>query len=512
MPLCDQATVEAEADAWAARWNEHHAYQSEVVVFGTPPLSTLMPEMLLQAASTFPAASGVGTDNVSPRDLCRLSKEAIRCLCMVLSAAELLGSWPECLHLVLIVLLQKPDCGRRPIGLFPTIIRVWMRARVYVAREWEAANQRSCLYGGPSMGAQRASWQASFAAETVARSGKYFAQSLLDLVTAFEMIPHHLIVSAARTHGFSPWFLRLSLAAYRLPRAIGVEGVYSRLIVASRGITAGSGFATTELRILLLDIVDQAYQLFPSLELAVYVDDITPYYSGYSPSAVVQRVARAADFFVDTLQKEYLLEVSTQKSYVLASSMKLAQRVAAASLSGKLAGKRSGKLFGAPIGGGRRRNVRTLKKMLHDFRGKAHCIQALRRAGVRVATIVRAAGTPAVTYGVECTGAGNSHLQAMRSTIASAAAPEGGDKNLDLVLFALDTNTGTLDPAFDAHVLPLKFWAFAVWEQWRSADDLHNAVQSVRSKLGAARSPWSIPLLFSIPYGVSGGRFTRTRA
>ena len=181
MPLCDQATVEAEADSWAARWNEFHAYSSEVIVSGTPPLSTLMPDMLVRAASTFPAGTGVGTDNVSPRALCRLSKEAIRCLCMVLSAAELLGYWPECLHLVLIVLLPKPDGGRRPIGLFPTIIRVWMRARVYIAREWEAANQRPCLYGGPSMGAQRAAWQASYAAESAARSGKYFAQSLLDL-------------------------------------------------------------------------------------------------------------------------------------------------------------------------------------------------------------------------------------------------------------------------------------------------------------------------------------------
>ena len=255
------------------------------------------------------------------------------------------------------------------------------------------------------------------------------------------MIPHQLFVSAARKHGFSPWILRLSLAAYRLPRAIGVEGVYSRLIIASRGITAGSGFAATELRILLLDVIDQTYQLFPSLELSVYVDDITPYYSGYSPSAVVQRVARATDFLVDTLQKDYLLEVSTQKSFVLASSMKLAQRVAVASRSGKLTSKRSGKLLGTPIGGGRRRSVRTLHKRLHDFRGKAHRIQALRRAGVRVAAIVRAAGTPAVTYGIECTGASNSHLQALRGTIASAAAPEGGGKKPDVVLSALDTDT-----------------------------------------------------------------------
>ena len=116
---------------------------------------------------------------------------------------------------------------------------------------------------------------------------------LLDLVKAFEMIPHDHVAAAARRHGFSPWILRLSLAAYRMPRAIGVGGVYSRMIIATRGITAGSGFATTELRILFLDIIDQTYRLFPTLELAVYVDDITPYTYGFSPSVVIRQVAAA---------------------------------------------------------------------------------------------------------------------------------------------------------------------------------------------------------------------------
>ena len=79
---------------------------------------------------------------------------------------------------------------------------------------------------------------------------------MLDLVNAFEMIPHRHIIAAAIRHSYPLWLLRLSLAAYRLPRAIGVEGVFSRCIIATRGITAGSGFATTELRALLLDVID----------------------------------------------------------------------------------------------------------------------------------------------------------------------------------------------------------------------------------------------------------------
>ena len=49
-------------------------------------------------------------------------------------AAEALGTWPAAWHLVLIVLIPKPDGDRRPIGLFPTAIRIWTRARSTVAR------------------------------------------------------------------------------------------------------------------------------------------------------------------------------------------------------------------------------------------------------------------------------------------------------------------------------------------------------------------------------------------
>ena len=74
------------------------------------------------------------------------------------------------------------------------------------------------------------------------------AVALLDLVKAFERIPHKHLVHAALKHGYPIVLLRLSLAAYRIRRAVGVAWVFSCTLVATRGITAGSGFATTELR------------------------------------------------------------------------------------------------------------------------------------------------------------------------------------------------------------------------------------------------------------------------
>ncbi len=68
------------------------------------------------------------------------------------------------------------------------------------------------------MGALRASWQVAFRAESAARAGKHYAQALLDLVKAFDKVPHCHVVNAAKRHGFNLWVLRMSLLTYRIPK------------------------------------------------------------------------------------------------------------------------------------------------------------------------------------------------------------------------------------------------------------------------------------------------------
>ena len=105
------------------------------------------------------------------------------------------------------------------------------------------------------MGAQKAAFQISFAAEAAAMSNNEFGAGLLDLVKAFETVPHHILVQIAIELGYPLVLLRLCFASYRLKRTIGVEGVYSDTVVATRGITAGSGTAATELKLLLLALM-----------------------------------------------------------------------------------------------------------------------------------------------------------------------------------------------------------------------------------------------------------------
>ena len=357
-----------------------------------------MPEAIRQAAATFPLGTGTGADNIAPRAFTRLSDQALSALACLFIAFESAGHWTSALNLVLIVLLAKADGGFRPIGLFPTIIRVWMRTRIVVAKAWEAANAMPALYGGKGKGAQRAAWQAAFAAEAAALLRVDHAQALLDLVKAFEAIPHRLIVKAAIKKKYNLVVLRLSIAAYRLSRSIGIDGIYSRLITATRGITAGSVFATAELRVLLQGVVEAVQiHIGASLDIKLYVDDLTLSVTGL-PGKVVKQLAEAVDFVVRAFQEDLLLEVSAKKSVILVGRPSVAAAVVRKLISRKATATKHAKMLGSGTAGGRRRSTHTITHRLHTFSKTVHRLHRLRKSGADVRKMVRTAGVPAISY------------------------------------------------------------------------------------------------------------------
>ena len=152
------------------------------------------------------------------------------------------------------------------------------------------------------MGAQKAAFQIALVVETAALLREDFWAGLLDLVKAFETVPHYILVQVAIELGYPLVLLRLCLASYRLRRSFGIEGVYSKLIVATRGITAGSGTAATELKLLLLPLMKLLdLQWAKSLVAKVYVDDLTLIVRG--PIArVAEILSDVLDFVIDHLQ------------------------------------------------------------------------------------------------------------------------------------------------------------------------------------------------------------------
>ena len=104
--------------------------------------------------------------------------------------------------------------------------------------------------------------------------------------------------------------------------------------------------------------------------------------------------------------------------------------------------------------------------------------------------MARAAGTAAITYGVDIMGMAPTTLASARSTIARACTGAAGGKNPLAVLYTHDAKSGTLDPAFDAYGLPVKHWALAWWEKWAPQPALAQAYDDVRSKFAKTKATW----------------------
>ena len=125
-------------------------------------------------------------------------------------------------------------------------------------------------------GANVVAWKQAFFAELAAtmRHSAEYIQTLMDLVKAFDYVPKWLLVREAIALNYPLKILRLSIATYELNRVIRIGNVVSKTVTAVTGITAGSGFATTEMRLVLIRVVDRALSLYPAITPTLFVDDL----------------------------------------------------------------------------------------------------------------------------------------------------------------------------------------------------------------------------------------------
>lgn len=166
---------------------------------------------------------------------------------------------------IVVVLLPKPDGSFRPIGLLPQLPRVWMRVRRDVAKSWEASCDRPFLYASAGRGSTVAAWKQAARAEIARASGARYAQVLVDLAIAFERIPYRALRREANRLRYPLHLLRLAIAVYKMPRVVRVGESVSYLVWASRGISAGSGGATSEMLLVMIDIVHQALLVYATV-------------------------------------------------------------------------------------------------------------------------------------------------------------------------------------------------------------------------------------------------------
>ena len=136
-PLTTQQEVDEAGLAWGKEWKaarEHAPFVWPAHIRVDNCLPTVTVHLARDAANTFACNVGLGWDKLHPRAVSRCSDEALLAIIRILILAEMLGAWPACVGITLVCSIPKPDGGRRPIGLLPTLIRWWMRIRLDVVR------------------------------------------------------------------------------------------------------------------------------------------------------------------------------------------------------------------------------------------------------------------------------------------------------------------------------------------------------------------------------------------
>ena len=119
----------------------------------------------------------------------------------------------------------------------------------------------------------------------------------------------------------------MSLAAYKMKRVVRVRKVVSGLVWAFRGMTAGSGFATAEMRVVMINLVEKALKAHPSVTPTFFVYDLAAESAG-PDHWTKQELGGFITIIVDGFRANQF-ELSGTKSLVTASTADLGEMMEA---------------------------------------------------------------------------------------------------------------------------------------------------------------------------------------
>ena len=98
---------------------------------------------------------------------------------------------------------------------------------------------------------------------------------LLDMVKCFEKVRLIHVWRWGKYWGVPVGLLKLLLQVFSFQKTIIVDGSHSKPVRTVNAIIPGSAFSCAILHIVLLWPCDKLLQLYPSIRLAKYVDDLT---------------------------------------------------------------------------------------------------------------------------------------------------------------------------------------------------------------------------------------------
>ncbi len=322
------AVVEAERYKWDKLWRPQGTVRPRPDWGTVEKLQRPTVEQFRRAARSFPRTTGIGVEGILPADFDALDDVGVDACIDVMMTCEAVGYIPKVVALVLVNMIPKKDGGRRPIGLLPSLYRIWAKVRRGEVRDWERKWARDYFAAGPGKAAETAAWISALRAELAAASGASSATVLWDLLKCFEHGQHCLLAEEAAAVKFPVAIARMSVEMYCAERRLIVDDAVSDAIHPTRGFMAGCARALALIKVVMVRRMDRYVARHPRVNLDLYVDDVELQTIG--TKRIVSTMAAAVADLEKVLTEELGFPLAEEKSRVIASTDEIAEEIVAA--------------------------------------------------------------------------------------------------------------------------------------------------------------------------------------
>ena len=234
-------------------------------------------EVALGIMTVMAAASDVGhVQAISQTVPVRLRASSMEDLSRMGAIWELTCTWPTSEAAAMTVMIPKVTSeGERPITLFRTVVRIMAKAKSWRAAGWLEDNSPEYLNMAKGRRVGDGMWRTQLRALISEEQGQQSAEVMLDLHKAFELVERGKLLEAGILAGYPLDVLIWGLEMYSWSRRLVFRGCVTPELFTSRGICAGSAFATSELWLLLCGSLGRIARHFPRVTICIHVDDLS---------------------------------------------------------------------------------------------------------------------------------------------------------------------------------------------------------------------------------------------
>ena len=495
-----QALVDKDREVWKEVWERFKGsatapWRKELHLPWAGRLPKITGASLADAGRKFKKHTSLGSDAFRPGWFCWLSEGLLDQFARTLVVVEEAGAWPEVVSTLLVAQIPKSDGGRRPIGLLPTLVRVWEKLRKPIMDAWRSTVQRSYNFAAKGKSSDVAAWIQAHNAEVAAARGGFAAATLVDLTKAFEMVRLELVWMAGLRMHWPPEILRLVLEAFGFARRLMYMGVVADPIYTLSAILAGGGYAVDALFMVMSGVCDRVLIEEPEASLCLFVDDMAIQVLGADARSVGACLERATQFCIAELEVGLGLVVSrgkaNSKTVALTSShsrwKKRPNKEAHERLTKGMKALgvhmvKQTKMLGVDFSVGKK--IKRTEQAAR-VRKVSKRLPRIRQLGSGAARhIVKTGVGPTMRYGASACGITNTTLRAVRNFSCGAIGEMRGRSTFARLTLA-SYDVGAL-MATD----PIVQWAKAVWDRLVVKEDMRDSWKKAMVEVATAVRPF----------------------